>query len=936
MDMHKNLYFGLLLLALSLFLPVASMAADATNPAGTTIHGDWSGTTTNDNYTNHGTVTNNIDMSQGGTDEVLNTGTVGNNILMSNQDGNSVVNSGNVNDIIMGSGNYNNVSNEAGGTVNVIFGVLNADPSDTGGQSIVTNHGTADTLYGSYNQGGGSTGSHNTVNNFGTATYIFGSANSNDNDTGGENTIENTGTVTNDLIGSGNWGDGSIGGDNTITNSGTVNGSIVGSGNAGPNSSGGGNTIDNSGQVDTMIVGTNNEAVGSSGGSNTITNSGTVESGIIGTYNQNARTSGGSNVITNTGTVNGYIYGSYNAEPASITGYSRGGSNTIRNSGTVNQSIYGSYNEGAKSSGGSNTIRNSGTVSGIIVGSYNLNTNNSGGSNIIRNSGTVAGILLGSYNEGQNTSGGSNTITNSGTVKGAIYGSFNQREGASGGGNTITNSGTVNGSIFGTFNEVGNASGGGNTVNLLASSNVGRDVYGTVGGTKTAPDTLNMFGGAVVGRNVGLFDVFNKRGPGKAVVRGNLNLGGADVNVVMHEFETQVQVDGQVTGATGNLTVDVLGGSEQFEHGKTVNVFSVGEIDTWNSETINESFAEWDLVLLNGQITALFLGQGGGTANQPSGQVTSKDTMARQFNTYRKLLDRRIAKLLAPRPPRDASGSQELSYNLPSKGAATGLAAGEAAVASDTQRWGVWVNGMLSWQSNNSDRARFHGTTYTTLAGVDYTITDRIVAGLAIGNDQSWLNTSFNDGSMTTSGFVAAPYVAFALLDNLILDVTGAVGLAYNRQERNKSTFDFDSDYESVRTMIGSGITYYHLWNNWSFDVGAGFMYANEYAPSYTERGDPNLRNRVRSSDVYVGEFNFTGGVKYYFEYFAPYATVTYLVSPWMTRPDYSNDRDEIEVALGLDIEPVESFTLSLQVSKSFLRRYVDATNVMVALRYQF
>jgi hypothetical protein len=898
---------GLLLLTLSLLLPAASMAADATNPTGTTIPGDWSGTATDDNYTNNGTVNNDIDMTQGGTDEVVNTGTVGNDILMSDQDGNGVVNDGSVNDIVMGSGNYNNVSNEAGGTVNFVFGAVNSDPTDTGGQSIVTNHGTAHTLFGSYNQAVGSTGGYNTINNFGTVTDIMGTANANNDTTGGQNAIENTGTVSGAIEGTSNWGDDTSGGDNTIDNSGAVGGDIVGTYNSGSNSSGGGNTIDNSGTVDGWIVGTNNQGTGTSGGSNEITNSGTAESGIIGTYNQNADTSGGSNEINNTDTVNGYIYGSYNAGSPSTSGFSRGGSNTIRNSGTVNQSIYGSYNEGAGTSGGSNTIRNAGSVQDI-AGSSNLANGSNGGSNIISNSGTVAGSIAGSYNQGENSSGGDNTITNSGTVREAIYGSYN---------------------------EVQNASGGGNTIYLKPSSTVGGDVIGTFGGTKTASDTLHMYGGALVGGNVGGFDVFNKRGPGKAVVQGNLNLGGADVHVAMHEFETQVQVDGQVTGATGNLTVDVLGG--QFEHGKKVDVFSVGEIDTWNSETINESFAEWDLVLLNGQITALFLGQGGGTnANQPSGQVTSKDTMARQFNVYRNLLDRRIAKLLAPRPKVGTREGEELGYNLPTNGPATGLAAGEAAEAADTRRWGVWVNGALSWQSNNSDRSRFHGTTYTTLAGVDYTITDRIVAGLAIGNDQSWLNTSFNDGSMTTSGFVAAPYVAFALLDNLILDVTGAVGLAYNRQERNKSTFDYDSDYESVRTMIGSGITYYHLWNNWSFDVGAGFMYANEYAPSYTEHGDPNLRNKVRSSNIYAGEFNFTGGVKYYFEYFAPYATVTYLVSPWMTRPDYSNDRDEIEVAMGVDIEPMESFTLSLQVSKSFMRRHVDTTNVMAALRYQF
>ncbi len=1028
MNVCKHLCLGLLYLACSLLLPIASMAADATNPAGTTIPGNWDGTATADNYTNHGTVSADIDMTQGGTDNVVNTGTVGNNISMSNSDGNSVTNSGSVSDITMGSGNYNNVSNETGATANDIFGSVNSATGDSGGQSIITNSGTARDLYGSYNNGANNTGSHNTIINFGTANNIYGSANAYENSSGGENTIDNSGTVNGGLFGSGNWGDGSSGGENTITNSGTVNGSIVGSGNTGDLSSGGDNTITNTAQVDTMIVGSNNLGVGSSGGENSIDNSGTVESGIIGSYNQNSGTSGGSNEINNSGDVNSYIYGSYNTTAGPIAasqdgsqgtvvnanGTYQGGSNTITNSGNVNQSIYGSYNEGASTSGGANTIansgnvvdiggsvnlsngsyggantiRNSGNVSGSIHGSDNQGENSSGGGNTIRNSGIVSdyisgsnnagtgssgggntiinsgsvasyidgstnwttnssggsnritnsGIadeLFGSYNEGQNSSGGSNTITNSGTVSDTIFGSYNIGQGASGGSNTITNSGTVTDSIYGSYNEEQGTSGGGNTVNLLASSNVGGDVFGTFGGTDTGTDTLNMFGGAVVGGNVGGFDVFNKRGPGRAVVQGNLNLGGADVHVVMHEFETQVQVDGQVTGATGNLTVDVLGG--EFVHGQTVDVFSVGKITTWNSETITENFAEWDLVLLNGQITALFLGQGGDTnVNQPSGRVTSKDTMARQFNIYRRLLHRRLASLLAPRPPRDSQENKELSYNLRTNGTATGLAAGEAAATADTRRWGVWADGALSWQSNNSNIARFHGTVFTSLAGVDFMFNERLVAGLAIGNDQTWLRTTFNDGSFYSSGFVATPYLAYSLLDNLIFDVSGAVGLAYNRQERNRNTFDYDSDYESVRTMIGSNLTYYHLWNNWSFDVGAGFMYANEYSPSYTERGDAYLRNKVRSTDVYAGEFNFTGGVKYYFEYFAPYATVTYLWSPWMTRPDYSNDRDEIEVAFGVDIEPTESFTLSLQVSKSFLRRYVDSTNVMCALRYQF
>jgi hypothetical protein len=551
------------------------------------------------------------------------------------------------------------------------------------------------------------------------------------------------------------------------------------------------------------------------------------------------------------------------------------------------------------------------------VGSYNEGLTSDGGDNTITNSGTVDGSITGSYNEGFR--GGDNTITNSGTIKGSVVGSYNEGFLSDGGGNTITNSGTIKGSVVGSYNVGQYRRGGGNTINLMASSYVGRDVHGTYGGRKTSSDILNMSGGAEVGGNVGGFDVFNKRGPGKSVIRGNLNLGGADVHVAMHEFETQVQVDGGVTGATGNLTVDVVADVHQFEHGKTVSVFSVGEIDTWNSETINESFAEWDLVLLNGQITANFLGKGHGALdNQPSAQGIAPIVLGYSSIHYIRMMANRLQRYLL--------------LVIVNKFVA-GLSSGDT---DDAQRWGAWTDGTLTWLSNSSNLAKFHGTTYASVAGVDYLFSERLVGGLAIGNDQTWMTTSFNDGGMTSSGFVAMPYLGILLLDNLLLDVSGAVGLVFNRQERDKSTFDYDSSYESVRTMLGSNLTYYHIWNNWIFNVGGGFMYANEYAPSYTERGEPNLRNKVRSSDVYVGQFNVTGGVKYHFEYFTPYASATYLVSPWMTRTNYSNDRDELELALGVDIEPADSFTLSLQVSKTFLRNYIDSNNVMFSLQYQF
>ena len=825
-----------------------------------------------------------------------------------------------------------------------IYGSSNTGISSSGSNNHIVNTGTIGSpsipgyLYGSYNTGYSSSGGSNVIKNTGYVTYIIGSQNGSTMDSGtGASSIGGSSGITNDttgdvktIIGSFNNGRNSSGGFNTITNHGDVSDTIIGSHNSGDGSSGGSNAIKNtsSDTVGGSIIGSYNIVDSSEGGENTLYNSGTVGDSMVGSYNYGAHSSGGDNTITNSGLVTTILNGSFNSGDSSS-----GGSNAITNSGTVKIHITGSHNGGTGSSGGSNTITNSGTVYDEVDGSANEGANSSGGSNTITNTGSLKSNLAGSYNAGTGSSGSINTITNKGVVADDAAGTYNLGSNSSGGGNEIINYGTFEKSLYGTLNEGSGTSGGGNTIYLMSGSTVGYDVYGTYGGTDTGIDTLYFFGGSSVGRNVGGFDMFNKMGSGVVTIGGNLDLNGADVYVEMYSFETQVLVDGDVTGATGSLTVAVLGG--EFTHGQTVDVFGVGPIDTWSSEYIGDDLADWEFVLLNGQVTVLLAGyEDENNANTPSGAVTSKDTLPRQFNAYRTLLNQRFANLFAPRPPRDqenGEGGNNLSYRL--EQGSSGLAAGDAAQAA---RWGLWANGQVSVQRNTSGSSRYNGIVFTTLAGVDYIIADGLVAGLGLGHDQTWLDTKFNDGSFTSSGFTLTPYLTWAIMDGLVWDLSGAVGVVVNNQERNKSTFDYDSEYESYRTMIGTNINYYHLWNDWSFNVGAGFMYANEYAESYTEKGVLGLRSSEHDADVYVGEFNFTGGMKYYFDYVAPYLNVTYLWSPWISESDYSNDRDEVEVAFGIDLQPTDDVVISLEVSKSLMRNFVETTNAMCSFRVAF
>jgi hypothetical protein len=76
-----------------LCLPGPALAVDDTNPVGATIP-SWTGTAASGDFTNQGTVTGDVDLSQGGRDTMTNTGSVGGNVPLSGGNG-YVGNSGN-------------------------------------------------------------------------------------------------------------------------------------------------------------------------------------------------------------------------------------------------------------------------------------------------------------------------------------------------------------------------------------------------------------------------------------------------------------------------------------------------------------------------------------------------------------------------------------------------------------------------------------------------------------------------------------------------------------------------------------------------------------------------------------------------------------------------------------------------------------------------
>lgn len=344
-----------------------------------------------------------------------------------------------------------------------------------------------------------------------------------------------------------------------------------------------------------------------------------------------------------------------------------------------------------------------------------------------------------------------------------------------------------------------------------------------------------------------------------------------------------------------------------------------------------------DAYYINGVYAGTYEYLDGGNENTAS-QVVSEEVTKQSSRTTKRILGKRIAALMAPRPSGAAPGGtnqdphavnvSELGYGLDTP--PMGLAAGDA-----FNKWGAWANGSVTKMANYSADQKYNGAMASSLAGIDYKLRENLVFGVAAGYEYTSLNTEFNDGELRSNGFTVAPYAAYAILDSLVVDVTAAFTLLSNDTLRNRTLFNLEASYYSFRSMISSSINWYHVIGNWTLNANTGFMYANEYSPEYTEEGAFGMRTTVPSSNAYVGEWSWGGRIGYLFSQMEPYVSVTYLWDAWMSGPS-SQDPDEFEASIGVNLMASSSFLVTFELTNSFARDDVQNTSFMTSLRYEF
>lgn len=244
---------------------------------------------------------------------------------------------------------------------------------------------------------------------------------------------------------------------------------------------------------------------------------------------------------------------------------------------------------------------------------------------------------------------------------------------------------------------------------------------------------------------------------------------------------------------------------------------------------------------------------------------------------------------------------------------------------------GMWLNAGYSRIDYNRAASEFKGDVWTGMGGVDYKVTSKLLAGVAVGYEYVDLDTTFNRGEFEGKGWTVAPYGLYRFTDNYSVDLS--VGYSWI----DYSMFRLDPVVSTRINGDTNGERYFGIANlngnwaqdAWRFGSRLGVMYSTEEKDAYTES------NGVQQDSITTRYFqgNVGGQVGYHLGIAEPYARGTY-------RYEFQNgnspDDDDFLVGLGSYFYIGEVAIGGIEVSTPLGREDLNQYNVNANIRFKF
>ncbi|MEM7254537.1 MAG: autotransporter outer membrane beta-barrel domain-containing protein, partial [Pseudomonadota bacterium] len=225
-----------------------------------------------------------------------------------------------------------------------------------------------------------------------------------------------------------------------------------------------------------------------------------------------------------------------------------------------------------------------------------------------------------------------------------------------------------------------------------------------------------------------------------------------------------------------------------------------------------------------------------------------------------------------------------------------GLAAGDTF----TVPVGIWGSGSYTDAEADGDDAPFDTKRYAFLGGVDVSLLENVLLGLAVGFDRTDTDTNFNRGEQTTDGFTFAPYFAARFLEHWSVDFSIGYSALDIDQFRLAPTTDerINSDLDAKRWFFSGNANYQRIFGNWILSGRTGITWARDDYDDFVESDG----TRVEEDSLQLGQVRVGAEVAYAWGQFEPFISGTYENDYKRSRANVSNAIDDTGGVIGFGL----------------------------------
>jgi len=262
----------------------------------------------------------------------------------------------------------------------------------------------------------------------------------------------------------------------------------------------------------------------------------------------------------------------------------------------------------------------------------------------------------------------------------------------------------------------------------------------------------------------------------------------------------------------------------------------------------------------------------------------------------------------------------------------TGKAAGSG--YDSLSAWGGYTRTEMD---NSGTLTSFDGHRNNMQGGVDFSPMDKLIVGVSFGQENTSIDTDFNNGDYNTNGFTLAPYAAYLINNNSNIDlVVGHTSIEVDQSRLSAAGAAISSDIDVDRWFASGNLNLFKQIARWDLGADVGFIWAKELQDSYTETDG----TRTGSRDIEIAQVTAGANVAYMINnYFQPYGRISYfrnITSDDSSDSFSSNDNDDSVVTAGIrfysDVGVTGNFEWMKRIGQSDLNEDVYSFNIYVDL----